>query len=349
MNTRWQSLTGILGMALLSIALVLPGPPPKASDSAASLQASLVHHRSAFVNGVLLAAVGLMALLWFVGVLTATLRSYELADSARPAIALAGGVAGVMLIFVGMVLFSGIAFKVAEMGDHFVVRAAVDTGNMLIEGSKFAFAVLIFATCGPGLMGSRLSPKFVTAGQVAGALLVLSAFPAFLTDRGVGQFGGPIDLGGTVPGFLWLALLSLVLAQPLPPFRVPWGGGPSDSAIGIVSATETDFERFRDMPGAVICALRLRRVLRRSPGAIGVSLVMRPFRRRSWSLSAWETEADLRRFLASPVHRSTAARYRRRVTVRGETWPVEHFDLSEAWTEARARFSRGPHGYPART
>jgi hypothetical protein len=222
MDRRWQSLSGIVGMTLLSIALALPGPPPKASDSAASLRATLVHHRGAFVSGILLAAVGLMALLWFVGVLTSTLRSHEPADSPRSAIALGGGVAGVLLIFVGMVVFGGAAFRTARMGDQFVVRAAVDTGNMLIEGSKFALAVLIFATCGTGLTGSRLSRRFVTAGRVAGALLVLSAFPAFLTDHGLGQFGGPFDLGGTAPGFVWLALLSVVLAQagPIEPVAV---------------------------------------------------------------------------------------------------------------------------------
>jgi hypothetical protein len=190
MESRWQSLSGIVGLALVSIALALPGPPPKASDSAASLQAALVRHRGAFVTGILPAAVGLMALLLFVGVLTTALRGDEPANSPLGAVVVLGGLAGILLMFVGMVLFGGAAFRTAEMGDRFVVRAAVDTGNMLIEASKFAFAVLIFAVCGMGLASGRLSQRMVVIGRAAGAVLVLSALPPFLTEHGVWQFGG---------------------------------------------------------------------------------------------------------------------------------------------------------------
>jgi hypothetical protein len=76
---------------------------------------------------------------------------------------------------------------------------------------------------------------------------------------------------------------------------------------------------------------------------------MRPFHRRSWSLAAWETDADLRHFLGSAAHRATARRYRPRVIVRSETWRVEHFDLSEAWREAAVRFSKRSSPTPCRT
>jgi len=123
-------------------------------------------------------------------------------------------------------------------------------------------------------------------------------------------------------------------------FRLPWAAGPSVSADCLVSATETYFARFRDMPGATVAALRLRRAFRSMPGAIGVSLAMRPLQRRSWSISAWETEADLRRFLHSAAHRATVRRYRPHVTVRSDAWRVDRFDLSEAIREAETRFSR---------
>jgi heme-degrading monooxygenase HmoA len=121
--------------------------------------------------------------------------------------------------------------------------------------------------------------------------------------------------------------------------RLPWARGPSRRTAGVVSATQTDFDRFRDIPGAVVAALRLRRLVRRSPGAIGVSLSMRPLRRRSWSVSAWETEDDLRRFLRSASHQATARRFRSRVGVRSELWAVDRFDLSGAWHQADALFT----------
>src|SRR5204863_2283132 len=94
------------------------------------------------------------------------------------------------------------------------------------------------------------------------------------------------------------------------------------------------------MPGATVAALRLRRAIRRTPGAIGVFPAMRPLQRRSWSVSAWETDADLRCFLHSPAHRATVRRYRRHLTVRSETWRVETFNPPDALREAAARFAR---------
>jgi hypothetical protein len=214
MDRRWQSLTGVVGVGLTTVALALPGPPPKASDSAASMEAMLVHHRGAFVGGLLLASLGLMALLWFIGVIAASLRRHEpAANSALSTVALAGGLAGALLMFVGMVLFDGAAFRAAGLGDQTVVRASVDTGNLLIETSKFGFAVLIFATCATRATSGRLPERLVAAGRAAGALLILSALPTFLTDHGVGQIGGPIDLAGTVPALVWLGALSVCLAR----------------------------------------------------------------------------------------------------------------------------------------
>jgi heme-degrading monooxygenase HmoA len=106
----------------------------------------------------------------------------------------------------------------------------------------------------------------------------------------------------------------------------------------VVSATQSEFTRFRDMPGAVVAALRLRRHLRRTQGAIGVSLAMRPLRRRSWSVSAWESEADLHRFLRSAAHRATVRRYRDHMRVMSELWRADRFDLAEAWRETNERF-----------
>jgi hypothetical protein len=74
-----QSLSGVVGVALLGAAMVLPGPPPKASDSAAALRATLVAHRGGFVGGMLLAAIGAVALVWFVSCIATALRNREAA------------------------------------------------------------------------------------------------------------------------------------------------------------------------------------------------------------------------------------------------------------------------------
>jgi hypothetical protein len=116
-------------------------------------------------------------------------------------------------MFLGMLLFSGTAFRAAGLGDQTLVRATVDTGNMLIETGKYGFAVLIAATCAAVSRTDLLSRRMVLFGAIAALVLVLSTIPPFLADNGVGQFGGGIDVLGGIPGFVWIIVLSVHLAR----------------------------------------------------------------------------------------------------------------------------------------
>src|SRR3981081_4280012 len=141
-NKPWHHWGVELGLGLVFVALFLPGPPPKTDDTVAALTANLIERRTALVDGMLIAGLGVMALLWFFGVLADTLRRDTQSASYAHA-AFAGGLAGTLLVFVGMLLFSGTAFRAAGMADQTLGRATVDTGNMLIETGKYGFAVLI--------------------------------------------------------------------------------------------------------------------------------------------------------------------------------------------------------------
>jgi len=114
-----------------------------------------------------------------------------------------------------------------------------------------------------------------------------------------------------------------------------WKRGPAPGPAALVAVTRTDFSRYRDMPGATLAALRLRRAIPHTPGAVGVALALQFGRRRTYSVSAWQTDEHLRHFLRSPAHLAIVTKYRTRVTVRGDSWTVEHFVLSDAWHAAR--------------
>jgi hypothetical protein len=125
--------------------------------------------------------------------------------------------------------------------------------------------------------------------------------------------------------------------------KLPWKPGPAPTSPAVVAVTRTDFARFRDMPRASILALRLRRALPRTEGAIGLVLAMEPpWRRRSWSISAWSTPEELRAFLTSPEHLAIVRQFRDKVTVRSETWTVSQLVLADAWIEASRRFDVPP-------
>jgi hypothetical protein len=212
-HRRWESLSGALGIALIFVVLFAPGAPPKASDSSSQLTALLMDRRPLLVGGVVAAGLGVMALLWFFGVLAA--RLHQLDDGASFA-AVAGGGAGITLLFVGILIFGGTAFRAASMGDPSVVRVAVDTGNMFIESSKYGFAVLIVAICAAATRVELLSRRAVIAGYVAAAILVISTFPPFIVEHGIGEFGGGIDVVGALPGFIWIIALSISMAGKAP-------------------------------------------------------------------------------------------------------------------------------------
>jgi hypothetical protein len=212
---QWNELTGVLGVALVSVALFLPGAPPKAADTTAQLTSGLLLHRHTLVAGTLLAGVGFMALIWFTGVVACWLQPEHRGERIpAPLVAVAGGGMAVVLMFVGMLIFAGVAFRSADMHSPASVRVAVDTGNMLIEASKYGIAVLITAACA-GNAGQL--PRWLRGfGITAAAVAVVSTAPPFLDASGIGQFGGGIDLLGGIPAFVWLAALSLRLATAAP-------------------------------------------------------------------------------------------------------------------------------------
>jgi len=205
---RTDAATGTAFAVLLTVALLLPGPPPKAEDSVRTITALLLEKRTAFLVGSYVAGIATIAYLWFLGAVDDFLRARGTAGYAGAAAA--GGVFAIVVVLVGMVMFGGVAFVAAGLGDDAVVRALTDTGNMVIETSKFGFAVLVLAVSRSGATNGVLPRWLLALGAVAVPLLVVSAVALFV-DHGPFQFGGVVDLGGTVPALLWIVGLSVVM------------------------------------------------------------------------------------------------------------------------------------------
>jgi hypothetical protein len=209
---------GAVGLVLILVALFLPGPAAKTSDSVAHLGDVLLTHRGAFLIGIWIAGLGSVGIVWFLGRLNAALGAGHDGPAMAPT-AVAGGVSAVVLLLAGMAEPTGVALNAVRMNDPALVRAAFDVANVVIEMSKFGLAVLVLATCRGGRRW--LGERATLVGVCTAALLVASALPPFLTDRGIWQFGGPVDLGGLVPGALWMIWLSLLLARGAPTAKTP--------------------------------------------------------------------------------------------------------------------------------
>jgi len=210
---RLDAATGVLFVVLMTMALLLPGQPPKAEDPVETITAVLVDRRGAFLVGGYLAGLATMAYLWFLGSVREYLHGRGGHGSASAATA--GGVFAITAMLVGMLMFSGVAFVAARLGEQAVVRAMTDIGNSVIEVSKFGFAVFVLGVLRAARGNGGLPRWLVRLGLVAVPALLVSAVALFV-DRGPFQFGGVIDLGGSVPALLLILGLSFVMMRARP-------------------------------------------------------------------------------------------------------------------------------------
>ena len=205
---RLDAATGTAFVALIVVALALPGQPPKADDSIETVTTLLVDHRRAFLISGYVGGLAAMAYLWFLG----SVRSYLGAGSADEAsgAASAGGIFAIALLLLGMTMLSGVAFVVARSGHPALVRAFTDSGNSAIEASKFGFGLFLLAVSRAGAT-SGLLPRWLTRLGFAFVPLILVSAASLFVERGPFQFGGVIDVAGGLPALLWIAALSVVM------------------------------------------------------------------------------------------------------------------------------------------
>jgi len=121
------------------------------------------------------------------------------------------------------------------------------------------------------------------------------------------------------------------------PLLMPWMPGPVDprDAPVVVSVTEFAAHHRRELPGVAVKGVRMRMGWYAMAGAVGMWLWMMPAARCGGSISVWETEEDLERFITLPHHVEIMRRYGDRGTVRSTTWAVDRFDRAAILDRAR--------------
>jgi hypothetical protein len=102
--------------------------------------------------------------------------------------------------------------------------------------------------------------------------------------------------------------------------------------------TELPLRRFRDLGAFLLHTWRIQGQLRRTPGLMGYSLRARPLRRQFWTLSVWEGDDALRRFVgASPHAQVMAALQGKMGRTRFVRWRLRGADYPPPWPEALAK------------
>ena len=124
--------------------------------------------------------------------------------------------------------------------------------------------------------------------------------------------------------------------MPTLPWIAPAAADPRPVAEAVVMASRFELKRWRDVPGFLFAALRIRRQMLRSPGVLGVSLVARPLQKRFYTLSAWQDRHALDAAVAGQPHAATMARFRTSMADSVFTfWHTDH--TPPGWPDALTR------------
>jgi hypothetical protein len=111
--------------------------------------------------------------------------------------------------------------------------------------------------------------------------------------------------------------------------EIPWKASslPGDGPVTVM-ASRLELHRLRDVPPFLGAALRIRRQMLGSPGALGLSLIARPLHRTVWTLSAWQDQTSLEAATGREPHRQLMKRFRPRLAgSRFVTWTATAADL----------------------
>lgn len=110
---------------------------------------------------------------------------------------------------------------------------------------------------------------------------------------------------------------------------------PPDTEI-VVMASRLTLTSVRAVPAFVRAALAIRRQVLASPGAVGVALIAEPIRKTFWTLSAWQDNDVLHRFVGRQPHEAVMKRFSGRMrTSVFVFWTTSAAELPIAWTEAK--------------
>lgn len=124
----------------------------------------------------------------------------------------------------------------------------------------------------------------------------------------------------------------------------PWKPGPRQDISGPVFVAVTDFLAVTEVDVRRIyeLGLELGRTWPVMQGAVGLWLWGRPSELRGGSITVWETEADMRRFVRWPVHTDIVRAWAGRVGVSTDSWHADHFDPDQVLDQARTTIDQ-PH------
>lgn len=122
---------------------------------------------------------------------------------------------------------------------------------------------------------------------------------------------------------------------------MPWRGfgAPSAEREYVALLSYLPLKSIWRVPAFMIYTGRIMKQLASAEGLTGYSLLARPFAKKFWTLSAWESDAALHAFVHNPPHqRIMAALAPHMETTKFIRWKVKGAVLPLKWEAALAKF-----------
>ena len=217
-NSKIAALTGVVAVLLLVVSFIVGGETPDIDDSAEQIVAEYVDDEGKQIAGSILAAYGALFLVFFASAVRGRLRREEEPGSVLSAAAFGGG----LLLALGIALFAGINFTLADTADE-IDPIAAQALNALNYDLFFPLALgnaVFFWATGLGMVRAAGLPSWL--GWVALVLAVTS-----LT---------PIGFVAFLAGGLWIIAASVLFA-----LRPAEGGSAPPPAAPATTPPETRY------------------------------------------------------------------------------------------------------------
>jgi len=113
----------------------------------------------------------------------------------------------------------------------------------------------------------------------------------------------------------------------------------------VVLLSELPLKSYLANPGFLQFSRQVQRQLSNAPGLLGYSLLARIARKKSWTLSVWESERGLLEFVHAEPHQNVMTALQSDMgATRFVRWTIQGAAYPPTWDEAFARATQQPQG-----
>lgn len=209
---RLDAATGIVAVAILLVAIALPGTPPTAGDTADEIARFFAEKRDRILLGAFFVGLSGAFFIWWFGSLRYWLKRGEAGEGRLSAAALLAGGITVALTMGGAAVEAGLAFRVGGQGDQALVRALFDIRSAFYGMGSLALATLIAAASCSGARSGKLPRTAYWGGSVIAGLNAAAA-SALFAETGAFATGGIVRLGALVGALGWFVAVALLMIR----------------------------------------------------------------------------------------------------------------------------------------